>query len=161
VVDRRHGVHGRSSKYWRLEWRVRLYSINPQGSGHRYHGVLILWPDSDQWPQGGEDDFYENLADAGTFTAYIHIPGNDPGGQHAFEDIRPLDLQNWHNVAFERSRTGVTGWIDGQQVFKVTDSNIQVPGPLHVTTQLDSFYPSGMEPARMEHQWLRIYNPPT
>jgi hypothetical protein len=152
---------GRSSKYWRLEWRVRLYSINPQGSGHRYHGVLILWPDSDQWPQGGEDDFYENLADAGTFTAYIHIPGNDPGGQHAFEDIRPLDLQNWHNVAFERSRTGVTGWIDGQQVFKVTDSNIQVPGPLHITTQLDSFYPSGMEPAKMEHQWLRIYNPPS
>jgi hypothetical protein len=152
---------GRSSKYWRLEWRVRLYSVNPQGPGKRYHGVLILWPDSDAWPQGGEDDFYENLADAGTFTAYIHIPGNDPSAQKAFEDIRPLDLQNWHNIAFERSRTGVTGWIDGQQVFKVTDSNIQVPGPLHPTFQLDAFASSGMEPARFESQWLRIYNAPS
>jgi hypothetical protein len=153
--------NGRSSKYWRLEWRVRLYSINPQGSGHRYHGVLILWPDSDAWPQGGEDDFYECDAEDGAFTAYIHIPGSDPGAQHAFEKIRPLDLQNWHNVAFERARTGVTCWVDGQQVFKITDPKIQVPGPLHVTTQLDNFFGSGMEPARMEHQWLRIYNAPS
>jgi hypothetical protein len=153
--------NGRSSKYWRLEWRVRLYSINPQGSGHRYHGVLILWPDSDAWPQGGEDDFYENDAEDGKFTAYIHIPGNDPGGQHAFEGIRPLDLQNWHNIAFERARTGVTCWIDGQQVFKITDPEIQVPGPLHVTHQLDNFFGSGMEPAKFEAQWLRIYNAPS
>jgi hypothetical protein len=154
--------NGRSSKYWRLEWRVRAYSINPQGSGHRYHAVLILWPDSDQWPQGGEDDFYENDAEAGTFTAYIHIPGNDPGGQYAFEDLRPLDLQNWHNIAFERSRSGVTCWIDGQQAFQITDPKIQVPGPLHVTTQFDNFFgSSGMEPGRMEHMWLRIYNPPS
>jgi hypothetical protein len=152
--------NGRSSKYWRLEWRVRLYSINPQGSGHRYHGVLILWPDSDQWPQGGEDDFYECDCEDGAFTAYIHVPGNDPGNQYAFEKIRQLDLQNWHNVAFERSRTGVTCWVDGQQVYKVTDPKIQVPGPLHITTQLDNFFGSGMEPAKMDHMWLRIYNPP-
>jgi hypothetical protein len=153
--------NGRSSKYWRLEWRVRLYSINPKGSGHRYHGVLILWPDSDQWPQGGEDDFYECDAEDGAFTAYIHIPGSDPGAQHAYEKIRSLDLENWHNIAFERAKTGVTCWIDGQQVFKSTDPKIQVPGPLHVTYQLDNFFGSGMEPAKFEAKFLRIYNSPS
>jgi hypothetical protein len=154
--------NGRSSKYWRLEWRVRTYSINPQGSGHRYHAVLILWPDSDAWPQGGEDDFYECDCEDGAFTAYIHVPGNDPGNQYAFEKLRPLDLQNWHNIAFERSKSGVTCWIDGQQAFKITDPKIQVPGPLHITTQLDNFFgSSGMEPGRMDHMWVRVYNPPS
>jgi len=151
----------RSSKLWRVEWRVRLYSLNPSGGGHRYHAVLILWPTSDLWPQGGEDDFFECNAEDGAFTAYIHIPGNDGSAQHAFEKIKQMDLSQWHNIAYERSSPAVTCWVDGVQVFKITDSDIRVPGPLSPTFQLDNFYGSGMEPAKFEAQFFRIYNPPS
>jgi hypothetical protein len=149
--------HSRSQKYMRVEWRVRAYSINPSGGGHRYHPVLIDWPTSDQWPQGGEFDFWEVDCESGLYEAYLHIPGNDGSAQEYVK--KACDIQNWHNIAFEWSRNGCAGWLDGQQVFNFPGFK-QPPGPMQLTAQLDNFFGSGMEPARMEAMWCRIYAPP-
>jgi hypothetical protein len=150
--------HTRSQKYMRVEWRVRAYSINKNGSGHRYHAVLIDWPTDDLWPQGGEFDFYEIDVDSGLYEAYLHIPGNDGSAQeHA---TRAADLSQFHNIAFEWSKNGCAGWLDGQQVFNFPGFK-QPPGPMQLTYQLDNFFGSGMEPAKFEAMWCRIYTPPT
>jgi hypothetical protein len=149
--------HSRSQKYMRVEWRVRTYSINPNGSGHRYHPVLIDWPTSDQWPQGGEFDFYECDCDSGLYEAYLHIPGNDGSAQEYVK--KQCDISQWHNIAFEWSRNGCAGWLDGQQVFNFPGFK-QPPGPMQLTAQLDNFFGSGMEPAKFEAMFCRIYAPP-
>jgi hypothetical protein len=150
--------HSRSQKYYRIEWRIRAYSINPKGPGHRYHPVLILWPTSDQWPQGGEFDFAEYDCDSGLYEAFLHIPGNDGSAQEYVK--KQFDISQWHNVAFEWSSSGIKGWLNGQQVFSFPGFK-QPPGPMQPTFQLDNFFgSSGMEPAKFESQWLRIYNPP-
>ncbi|MBV9921115.1 MAG: polysaccharide lyase family 7 protein [Pseudonocardia sp.] len=150
--------HVRSQKYMRVEWRVRTYSINPKGSGNRYHPVLIDWPTSDEWPQGGEFDFYECDCDSGLYEAYLHIPGNDGSDQEYVK--KACDISQWHNIAFEWSKSGCAGWLDGQQVFNFPGFK-QPPGPMQLTYQLDNFFGSGMEPAKFEAQFCRIYAPPT
>ena len=148
----------RDQKYYRIEWRIRAYSINPKGSGRRYHPVLILWPTSDEWPQGGEYDFAEYDCDSGLYEAFLHIPGNDGSAQEYVK--RQFDISQWHNVAFEWRSNGITGWLNGQQVFDFPGFK-QPPGPMHPTIQLDANYDSGLEPARFEAMFCRIYAPPS
>lgn len=149
----------REQKFCRVEWRVRTYSINPSGSGHRYHPVLIYWPTSDEWPQGGEFDFYECDCDSGKYEAFLHIPGNDGSAQEYVS--KACDISQWHNIAFEWSKSGIKGWLDGQQVFNFPGFK-QPPGTMHPTIQLDNFFgSSGMEPARFDAQWMRIYTSPS
>src|SRR5258706_12812458 len=105
----------REEKYCRVECRMRAYSTDPSAAGDRYHPVLIEWPTSDQWPQGGEYDFAETDCDSGQMEAYLHIPGNDGSAQeHA---VKTLDIQNYHNYAFEWAPSGIKGWINGIQWF--------------------------------------------
>lgn len=149
----------REQKFCRVEWRVRTYSINPKGSGHRYHPVLIYWPTSDEWPQGGEFDFYECDNETGKYEAYLHIPGNDGSAQEYVS--KACDISQWHNVAFEWSSSGIKGWLDGQQVFSFPGFK-QPPGTMHATFQSDNFFgSSGMEPAKFEAVFFRIYNSPS
>ena len=148
-----------SEKYCRVEARVRTYSINPNGSGFRYHPVLIYWPTSDLWPQGGEFDFYECDCDSGFYEAFLHIPGNDGSAQEYVK--RAHDISQWTNIAFEWRSNGITGWLNGQQVFNFPGFK-QPPGPMNFTMQLDNFHgSSGMEPAKFECQWVRIYQRPS
>jgi hypothetical protein len=149
----------RETKYVRIEWRVRTYSINPAGKGNRYHPVLIMWPTSDRWPQDGEYDFFECDCDSGKYEHFEHIPGNDGSAQEY--DSLSLDIQNYHNYAFEWSKTGIKGYIDGKKVWEYNGSYILAPGTMHPTIQLDNFYGSNMEPAKFEAKWMRIYASPS
>ena len=76
-------------------------------------------------------------------------------------DSFPLDIQNWHNVAFEWSKTGIKGFVDGKKVWEYNGSYILAPGPMHPTIQLDNFFGSNMEPAKFEAKWVRIYASPS
>jgi hypothetical protein len=149
----------RETKYVRIEWRVRTYSVNPQGNGNRYHPVLIMWPTSDRWPQDGEYDFFECDCDSGKYEHFEHIPGNDGSAQEY--DSFDLDIQNYHNYAFEWSRTGIKGFVDGKKVWEYNGSYILAPGTMHPTIQLDNFHGSNMEPAKFEAKWMRIYASPS
>jgi hypothetical protein len=149
----------RETKYVRIEWRVRTYSVNPQGNGNRYHPVLIMWPTSDRWPQDGEYDFFECDCDSGKYEHFEHIPGNDGSAQEY--DSFPLDIQNYHNYAFEWSKTGIKGFVDGKKVWEYNGSYILAPGTMHPTMQLDNFHGSNMEPAKFESKWVRIYASPS
>lgn len=148
----------RDEKYCRIEVRMRTYSINPSAPGNRYHPVLITWPTSNQWPQGGEYDFFETNCDSGKLGWFLHYPNHQPKVQEGGE--KPLDIQNWHNYAFEWAPTGLRGWCDGVKYFEYTMAAIQAPGPMHLTFQLDNFFGANMCPAKMEAQWVRIYNRP-
>lgn len=149
-----------SAKLYRDEARMRVFATGA-GSGSQYHPVLIRWPDSDSWPQGGEDDYVEfNVGDSGV-QWFIHRPNQGDGGNQA-SGSKALDPTQWHNYAIERSSAGVKIFIDGQQLanYSMSSLNGQVPGPMHPTIQLDNFGGSSHKVARMEVKYYRIYSPP-
>lgn len=138
-------------KYGRWEVRMRVVS----GSGKPFHPVLLLWPDSEQWPSGGEYDFFEDDSNDTTVTAFLHHPD---GSQDHYES-GPVDISAWHSYGFEWTSSGLTGYIDGNVWFHDTKSSAQAPGPMHMTAQLDDpNSTSGMAPTTMQLDWARVYH---
>ncbi|TDD56871.1 glycosyl hydrolase family protein [Kribbella antibiotica] len=141
-------------KYGRWEVRARVQSAG--GSGAAYHPVLITWPDSDQWPQGGEYDYFEVNVGETRATAFMHHPTDGPVVQDEYHS-GSLDLAQWHNYGFEWAPDGLTGYIDGQPWFHDTDPDVQAPGPMHQTIQLDNFCGCSMQKAYFDVDWARVY----
>lgn len=149
---------GYSSVYHRVEVRARM-AADGSGSGEQYHPVLIMWPDSDEWPQGGEYDFAESDIGDTRMGAFMHHPA-DSVIQEEYNS-GPLDLTQWHNYAFECSRSGLRAWIDGQPFFTDTNSGAYPPpGPMHLTWQLDNFGGSSHKGANLDVMWVRGYAAP-
>lgn len=150
----------RGSMGYRIEVRARVYNTANDG-GDRYHPVLILWPDSDQWPQGAEYDYFEcdegdPPADVG---AFMHLPNHQPYRQDHF--TIGVDITQWHNYACEWDprRQTLKQWTDGVQKYNGSGRVAQAPGPMHPTIQLDNF---GGDPrsANFDIAWVRIYAVP-
>ena len=144
-------------KYGRWEVRARVTAAG--SSGHAYHPVLITWPDSDEWPQGGEYDYFEVNVGDDAATAFLHHP-TDSGVVQDEYDSDALDLGQWHNYGFEWAPGGLTGYVDGQVWFHDTDPDVQAPGPMHQTIQLDNFCGCTMQKAYFDVDWARVYAMP-
>ncbi|HWE91709.1 MAG TPA: glycoside hydrolase family 16 protein [Pseudonocardiaceae bacterium] len=137
---------------WEAQMRVTQQTVG----GKPYHPVLLLWPDSNRWPQDGELDYAESDANAPSVNAFLHFPGNSATGQLWYN--KPIDLSQWHDYAFEWSPGHMTGYIDGVQWYSTTDPRVQPPGPMHATIQLDDLVsPGGMNTTEMQVDWFRMY----
>lgn len=140
-------------RYGRYEVRLRVTTAQP---GKQFHPNLLLWPDSEQWPSGGEYDFAETSSDADHTEAFMHHPD---GSQDAYSSPG-IDLSSWHDYAFAWEPDGLTGWIDGVQWFHDADPAAQAPGPMHLCLQLDNFAAtSGMATVHFDVDWARVYAP--
>lgn len=148
----------RGSYGYRMEARVRAYKVG--GSGEPYHFVLILWPDSDEWPAGAEYDIWEGDVRDPDATAYLHLPNHTPYRQDT-ADIH-ADPATFHNYAVEWNPVAQTlkCWLDGVQYYNGSGRVAQAPGPMHPTFQLDNFGGGTHEEDQMDMQWIRIYNKP-
>jgi hypothetical protein len=142
---------------YRVECRARVY--NTGGGTDRYHPVLILWPDNDQWPAGAEYDFMECDEGTGEFNLFMHLPNHEPYRQDHYGEA--LDIQNWHNYAVEWNPAAQTlrAYIDGRRVYDGSGRVAQAPGPMHLTWQLDDFG-GNPRPCNFELAWVRIYQKP-
>lgn len=157
-------------QYGRWEARVRS---EPKGGEkgdkeeNAYHPLLILWPDSDQWPEDGEYDYLENTAPGEDCAqSYIHYPHNaDADTQQEFGEKCGVDLTKWHNVAIEWTADHVKGFIDGEEWFSYSGGEndirkcIQCAPSMHQTIQLDNFAGDGMQEATYEVDWVHAYKP--
>lgn len=149
----RHRQNGRG---YRVEVRARVYNTDNSG-GDRYHPVLILWPDSNEWPEGAEYDFFETDEGDGKFGLFMHLPNHSPYRQDHYSET--LDIQNWHNYAvdWDAKNRLLIAYIDGRQVYRGVGRVADAPGPMHLTVQLDHF---GGNPraANFDIAWVRAYN---
>ena len=150
-------------KYGRWEARVRTEAL-AANNGRQYHPLLIVWPDSDRWPNDGEYDFFENTAPEQKHVgAFIHYPHPNMPVQQEYAQKNGVDTSEWHNIAFEWTPDHVKGFIDGQEWFSYSGgangsrSNIQDMPSGHLTIQLDNFYGSNMQAAKYEVDWVRTY----
>jgi hypothetical protein len=136
-------------KYGKWELRAKF----PAGD-KQYHPVLILWPDAENWPEGGEIDFAETNSAADDIGFFLHYnPSNSQVSAR-----KNLDITQWHNYAVEWVDGRITGYIDGQKWFENTNGDTMPPGKMHPTIQLD-YFPSGGDPkpSQMLVDFMRVY----
>jgi licheninase len=119
-----------------------------------YHSVLLLWPDAEDWPVGGEVDFME-IADPTrqTVSAAVHFGPDD----QRREQFMQIDATQWHSWAVEWTPDRIATYVDGVQWWETTDTAHFPPRPMHLCLQLDNF---GGDTRGGGHQivdWVRQY----
>lgn len=159
--------HSFGQQYGRWEVRAR---VGVNSSGNPYHAVLIIWPDSNVWPQDGEYDFFEvTLDDLNTLESWTHYPHEVGDTQQIFNSKSSVDLTEWHNYAIEWTGDHIKLFVDGVQWGDTMSGgarsspppareNIQDMPSGHLTIQVDNFYGSNMQDAYMDIEWVRVYD---
>ena len=123
-----------------------------------YHSVLLLWPDSENWPSDGEIDFMEILDPARqTVTASVlKFDQRDPIlGELNFHANVTVDATQWHSWAVQWQPDGIVGYVDGEPWFE-TSANIPIT-PMHLAMQLDNFGGDINAGGRLQVDWVRQY----
>ncbi|WP_232661788.1 glycoside hydrolase family 16 protein [Pseudonocardia sp. TRM90224] len=139
-------------KYGRWEGRVRAPAADPS-----YNALLLLWPDADDFPSGGEIDFMEMQDPARRTTkAFVHYGEKNAQVDGSVE----VDASTWHNWAVEWGPDAIVTYLDGEEWFRTTDKAIIPSGPMHLCVQLDWFPGDGtaaVKESSMQVDWVRQY----
>lgn len=153
-----------SQQYGRWEARIRSQATGPN-NGRQYHPLLLIWPESNRWPEEGEYDFLENGAPGEQCAeSFMHYP-HDAGApvQQIFSQRCGVDLTKWHNIGFEWTPHHVKGFIDGVEWFSYSDGANAIRRCIECMPlgfqglQLDNFFGGDMQPAIYEIDWTRVY----
>lgn len=142
---------GGGQRYGRWEARLRA-----PASDVSYNALLLLWPDADDAPVGGEVDVVE-MVDPARRSAdfYLHFGEDDDQIRSRVE----VDGTAWHDWAVEWTPERIVGYVDGEEWFSSTDPDTFPPGPMHLCIQLD-WFPQGtgeVRESRMEVDRVRQY----
>jgi beta-glucanase (GH16 family) len=145
-------------RYGRWEARVR----SERGNG--YGPVMLLWPDAEDWPEGGEIDIME-IPKGDRTTAHFTVhwaDENTQGGTSA-----QADFTQWHIFAVEWTPDHIVGYLDGNEIYRNDDPDANPPRSMHLAMQQDiGPYGDDWIPARddttpqtctFEVDWVRIY----
>ncbi len=141
---------GTGSRYGRWEVRMRAPAADPS-----YNAVLLLWPDAENWPVGGEVDFAEMSDPSRRRTdAFLHYGASNDQVQGSVT----IDATQWHNWAVEWTPAGIATYVDGAAWWSTTDTSILPPGSMHLCIQLDWFPEGGaVRPSRLDVDWAAFY----
>ncbi len=145
-------------KYGRWEARVRSQA------GNGYGPVMLLWPDSEKWPEDGEIDMME-IPDGDRTKAHFTVHWGDDNSQDSASASG--DFTQWHNFAVEWTPDHIIGYLDGVEFYRTEDKDANPPGPMHFAMQQDIGpygtdwipAPDATTPAEVtfEVDWVRIY----
>jgi hypothetical protein len=137
-------------KYGRWEGRVKA-----PASDESYNALLLLWPDAENFPVGGEIDFMEMTDHTRQSTNMFLHYGKD--NKQVQGDVK-IDATEWHNWAVEWTPTHVAAFVDGKEWWRTTDRGILPPGPMHLCIQLDWFPKGGdVQESHMYVDWVKQY----
>ncbi|PND57796.1 hypothetical protein CRM90_09975 [Mycobacterium sp. ENV421] len=142
---------GPGQKYGAWEVRVKI----PVGAPN-YDPVLLLWPDAENWPTGGEIDFMEIWGD-GSRQAVNSVLHYSSTNQQAGATMA-VDATQWHTYAVKWTPTEITTYVDGTTIFTTTDTSMFPPGPMHLAIQLDMLGPDISAGAKMMVAWVKEYS---
>jgi hypothetical protein len=120
-----------------------------------YKTAWLLWPDTDQWPDG-EIDFPEGNLD-GEINAFSHHTGN-PTEQDGFSTT--ARYPSWHTATTEWSPGRVTFILDGTTIGSTT--TLVPTTAMHYVLQTETCLETGCEPAdsaagHVSIDWVAIY----
>ena len=136
-------------KYGRWEGCVK----SPPGADS-LHSLLLLWPDAENWPVGGEVDFME-ISDPSrqSVDSFLHYGADN---QQESGKLK-TDASQWHAWAVEWTSQGLSEFVDGKKWWSTTDTSHLPPGPMHLCIQLDYFGGDATGGAKEIVNWVRQY----
>ena len=105
---------------------------------------MLLWPDAENWPIGGEVDFMEIGDEARQEVDFFLHYGEDNSQLH---DQVTIDATQWHNWAVEWSPDEDHRLRRRRTVVLHDAGDALPPGSMHLTLQLDWFPKGGCVPA--------------
>lgn len=153
-------AHELDQTYGRWEFRART------DKGRGFGSAILLWPQSERFPQDGEIDIMEVPAETRDRAHFIvHFAG--PGGSDkVYGSYAEDDFSQWHTFAVDWLPDRLVFSVDGVERFRVTDRNIIPDKPMHLAVQFDQgpkkdwiAAPDATTPAAFSLQvdWLRVY----
>jgi hypothetical protein len=154
VTGTENGVSGGAAMehgQFRGKWEARMKVVRGDSD---YHPVLLLWPDAEDWPVGGEVDFAEMQSTSPDVDFFLHF-GSSNNQTHA---AKAVDITQFHNYAVEWNSSCIKGYIDGEQFFSDCNTGHLPPRSMHATMQLDAFGgDSGYTRTQMIVDFYRVY----
>jgi licheninase len=143
---------GGGQRYGRWEGRVKA-----PASDETYNALLLLWPDAEDFPVGGEIDFMEMMDHTRQKThVFLHY-GKD---NRTVSGSVVADATQWHNWAVEWTPTHVATFLDGKEWWRTERAEILPPRPMHLCIQLDWFPKEASGPVQtstMQVDWVKQY----
>jgi hypothetical protein len=141
----------KGQKYGRWEGRVKA-----PASDRSYNALMLLWPDAENWPVGGEVDFMEMSDHTRQSTDMFLHYGRSNSQLHG--EVK-IDATQWHNWAVEWTPDHIAAFVDGKQWWRTDNTEALPPGPMHLCIQLDWFPKSGasVQTSHMYVDWVRQY----
>lgn len=133
-------------------WEVRLRV--PVGAAN-YDAVLLLWPDAENWPTGGEVDFLEMWDDP--TRQRVNTTFHYGAANNQIVTTAIVDATQWHDYAVKWTPTEIVTYVDGVVLFRTTDTSTFPPGLMHLCIQLDTMGPDISAGAQMQVAWAKQY----
>lgn len=135
-------------------WETRLRSNQYSTAGHRYRVVAALVPSAGRPGHCGAQDIDFAKFTIGSSRANVDI--------HNLPDVldhygKNLDPTQWHDYAVEVTSTHISWFVDGQVVTTDRRPDALSGVPLSVGFRLEATGGSGMNPGRMQMDWIRYY----
>ena len=124
-------AHKLDRTYGRWEFRART------DKGRGFGSAILLWPESERFPEDGEIDIMEVPSETRDRAHFIvHFPG--PGGSDkVYGSYAEDDFSEWHTFAVDWLPDRIVYYVDGVERFRVTDRNIIPDKPMHLAMQFD------------------------
>jgi hypothetical protein len=112
--------------YGRWDVRARV-SVNPD------HGfAILLWPNSNRWPQDGEIDLAEFPGDnRSLLQTTLHYGAEN----HRVMKFTHGNFATWHTYSVDWRPSALTFLLDGRTVLRVTDQAAIPNTPMHLALQ--------------------------
>jgi Glycosyl hydrolases family 16 len=119
-----------------------------------YHALLLLWPDAEDWPSGGEIDFMEiDDPTRQRSDLWLHYGPDDQRERASL----PVDATQWHSWAVEWTPQRIAAFVDGTMWWQTTEVSHFPPRRMHLCIQLDNTGGDTSPGAQMSVDWARQY----
>ncbi len=119
-----------------------------------YNTAVLLWPSSERWPIDGEIDISEIFDgdNAGRMGSFVHWGANNQQLWH-FESA---DFTQWHTYGVNWQPDSLTYYLDGREIWKVTEPAAIPHNPHFLAIQLDVSSNPNKERTVFHIDWARI-----
>lgn len=142
--------------YGKYEFRVRA-SADSSGVTS---AVVLTWPQSDVWPDDGENDIFETHDSGNPYRNYFKTNILSGAPKNSWSGVRHnFDAKEWHVVAMEWMKNYIKIYVDGELKWTLSDSTLIADKPHHLCIQLDAFKPTMTKVSQMYIDWVKIYQP--
>jgi hypothetical protein len=121
-------------------------------------GVVLTWPQSQNWPIDGENDIFETTddPDRDPIKSFVHYGADNK--QYWFH--HGARGTNWHAMAMEWDASAIRIYRDGILRWTLTDKAAIPDVAHHLSIQLDAYKNTMSGTVRLQVSWVKIYQHP-